>query len=160
MVSCRPALDDPDHANAFAASAWEIAALLQHFHPMVTPLSLQVYNSAVESYSTSGGDVDSDSILQKLMRLRSIEVLSKYDSSQGGFQPPIQSPTPVLKLLPEKGNKSAQNSGSQRARTKKQLGDRRKIFYATVSRPSPFVEYLKERSKLSLSSQSNPRKTG
>jgi len=31
-----PELDDPEHCNAFASTAWETAILHQHFHPFVS----------------------------------------------------------------------------------------------------------------------------
>ena len=100
-------------------------------------MTQHVYNSAVES--TSSTDADSDSIMQRLLRLRSVDVLSKYDSSQGGFQPPVQAATPVLKL--ETNSKSA---SAHRARAKKQLNERRKFFQANSSRCSAFVEHLEQ----------------
>jgi hypothetical protein len=77
-----PLLDDPDHTNAFATTAWEIAAHNNSYHPV-----LAAYATAMAR---------DQPLTLRMLRTEPVKLYAAYDSSGGGFNPPIAVPAAVL----------------------------------------------------------------
>ena len=75
LGSFRPRLEDPDHANALSTVAWEGCVLRSSFHPYmrkyVTDAFLEAKFPAV------------------LSRVSPADLYGQYDTSKGGFNPPL-----------------------------------------------------------------------
>ena len=73
-------MDDPDLANSFASTAWELGLLKQSYHPFIP-----VYSSSI---------LTDESLPLSLQRTTPLDLFENYDSSEGGFNPPL--PLPIM----------------------------------------------------------------
>ena len=72
-----PLVEDPDHSFPFSTNLWELHVLQSHYHPSV---------SRVSSDILSGKEIPLNE------RYDSVHEINTYDTSQGGFNPPIEKP--------------------------------------------------------------------
>jgi len=73
-------IDDPDLANSFASSTFELGLLKSSYHPFVP-----VYASSI---------LEDEPLPLVLSRITPTQLFDSYDTSEGGFNPPL--PTPQI----------------------------------------------------------------
>jgi len=106
-------MDDPDLCNSMAACLWELGLLKSaHFHPF-----LPVYAASV---------LDDAALPLALARTTPMQLFENYDSSDGGFNPPL-----VLPMAFQSGG-GAPGSGAS-ATMKKKMDLRRRMQAAVLS---------------------------
>lgn len=75
-----PGINDPDRANPFGSTAWELMFLKSSYHPFLS------------SYPNYLCDRDNNKIPHKLDRMSPEDMMSAYDHTKGGFNPSIPPP--------------------------------------------------------------------
>ncbi|XP_059051759.1 nucleolar complex protein 3 homolog [Achroia grisella] len=75
-----PSLGSPEHCNAHAAAAHELAALAKHFHPAVSHTARLIHTS----------------LPPDMTKLTPIQVFEQYDGSQMAFKPPVPPPNRLI----------------------------------------------------------------
>jgi nucleolar complex protein 3 len=76
MGTYMPELKDPEHCNAFAATAWEFSLLTEHVHPSVTNLARMVLNQ--------------DPITEQNV----LKLYNQFEFAQNGIVPSMTKPRP------------------------------------------------------------------
>eukprot|EP00300_Choanocystis_sp_HF-7_P023766 c2484_g1_i1.p1 GENE.c2484_g1_i1~~c2484_g1_i1.p1 ORF type:complete len:643 (+),score=168.70 c2484_g1_i1:181-1929(+) len=80
-----PIIDDPDFANAFSSTAWELEILSRSTHPDVASVASQIV-SGVKIVTVAG--------VSRFTPDCAVSIGSRYDSSLGSFYPPVPQPKP------------------------------------------------------------------
>lgn len=107
-------IDDPDLANSFAGTLWELGLQKANYHPF-----LPVYAQSI---------LDDESLPLALARTTPLQLFENYDASEGGFNPPL--PLPQMFTAASTGSgSSAPTSASMR----KKLDLKRRIQMAALS---------------------------
>jgi nucleolar complex protein 3 len=76
MGTYMPEVEDPEHCNAFAATAWEFSLLTEHVHPSVTNLARMVLNQ--------------DPITEQNI----LKIYEQFDFGRNGIVPSMTKPRP------------------------------------------------------------------
>ncbi|EGG17783.1 hypothetical protein DFA_08783 [Cavenderia fasciculata] len=84
-------IEDPDHCNPFATSLWELSFFYKHWHPAIDPVAKRTLAFNERASELVGREKTPP------------EIFELYDTSKGGFNPPIKIPADhPLKLRAKK----------------------------------------------------------
>ena len=128
-------MDDPDLANSFASTLWELGLLKANYHPFIP-----VYASSI---------LADEALPLALARTTPLQLFENYDSSEGGFNPPL----PLPMLFSSTGGAGGSNAPTS-ASMKKKLDLKRRIMMHQLSASrynerlqSPFLQQCNEESR-------------
>ena len=108
-------IDDPDLANSFAGTLWELGVQKSNYHPF-----LPIYAQSV---------LTDENLPLALARTTPQQLFENYDSSEGGFNPPL----PLPQLFTAASGSTSGGGAPTSASMRKKLDLKRRIQMAALS---------------------------